>query len=97
MASEPAGLLDAAIVNRSLIFEGTGMSVDPQNFFLRIALSTVITPIVGIVLYGTARLVAMAVAKWMPESELKRKLLTDTESGRLAYKPRTAGDKVKNG
>jgi hypothetical protein len=37
------------------------------------------------VLYGIARLIAMAVAKWMPESALKRKLLTDTETKKSAY------------
>lgn len=55
----------------------------------------VIAPAVAILLYGTARLVAKAVARWMPESALKRRLLTDTETGRLAYKPRPHGSTTK--
>lgn len=86
MGSEPAGLLDEAIVCRSAIFTGTGMS-DPQMIFFRIAAGMVIGPVMAIVLFGTARLGAMALVKWMPDSWLKRRLLTDTETGRLAYKP----------
>jgi len=86
MGSEPAGLLDAAMVNKSAIFTGTGMS-DPQMTFFRIAAGFVVGPVIAIVLFGTARLGAMALVKWMPDSWLKRRLLTDTETGRLAYKP----------
>ncbi|MGN2254941.1 hypothetical protein ACFWZ4_16325 [Frateuria sp. GZRe12] len=62
--------------------------LDPNSTILRTAMGIAIAPVVAIVLYGTARLIAMAVAKWMPESALKRRLLTDTETGRLAYKAR---------
>lgn len=92
IASEPAGLLDEAIVYRSAILVGTAMLFDPQWTFMRIGMGIAIGPAVAIVLYGTARLVAMAVAKWMPESVLKRRLLTDTETGRLAYKPRSGSE-----
>lgn len=77
-------------MNRSLIFEGTDMS-DPQMIFWRIAMGFVIGPVVAIVLFGAARLGAIALVKWMPESSLKRRLLTDTETGRLAYKPTSSG------
>jgi hypothetical protein len=78
------------MVYKSAIFTGTGMS-DPQMIFFRIAMGFVIGPIVAIVLFGLARLGAMALVKWMPESWLKRRLLTDTETGRLAYKPASTG------
>ena len=87
MASEPDGLLLAGKVNRSAILEGTGM-VEPQNFFFRVVAGMVMAPVMAIALYGTARLVAMAVARWMPECALKRKLLTDTETKKLAYRPK---------
>ena len=63
---------------------------DGNNFWLRIGLSLIIYPAVAIVFYGTARLIAMAIARWMPESRLKRRLLTDTDTGRLAYVPKGA-------
>lgn len=96
MASEPAGLLLAARVERSCILFGTGI-VDPQNIFLRVFLGFLIAPVIAILFYGTARLVAMGVARWMPESALKRRLLTDTESGRLAYKPRGRSGDIRKG
>jgi len=96
MASEPDGLLLAARVDRSYILDGTGI-VDPQNIFLRFFMGMLIAPAMAILLYGTARLVAMGVAKWMPESALKRRLLTDTESGRLAYKPRSTRRDIRKG
>ena len=71
--------------------------MDPQNIFVRVFLGMLIAPVMAILFYGTARLVAMGVAKWMPESALKRRLLTDTESGRLAYKPRGSGRDVRKG
>lgn len=61
--------------------------MDPQLLFIKIFGGFIITPLVAILFYGTARLVAMGVAKWMPESALKRALLTDTETKKLAYKP----------
>ncbi|MBB3226984.1 hypothetical protein FHW69_001585 [Luteibacter sp. Sphag1AF] len=70
---------------------------DPQSFFVRLFLGLIIAPAIGILLFGTARLIAMAIAKWMPESALKRRLLTDTESGRLAYKPRSSGRDIRKG
>lgn len=54
--------------------------------FIRIFGGFIVAPTVAFILYGAARLVAMAVAKWMPESALKRRLLTDTETKKLAYK-----------
>lgn len=71
--------------------------MDPQQIFLRVFLGLLIAPTMAILFYGTARLVAMGVAKWMPESALKRRLLTDTESGRLAYKPRGSGSDIRKG
>lgn len=59
--------------------------------FIKVFGGFIIAPAMAILLYGTARLVAMGVARWMPESALKRRLLTDTESGRLAYQPRSTG------
>lgn len=61
--------------------------MDPQQIFLRMFLGMLIAPVMVILFYGTARLVAMALAKWMPESALKRKLLTDTVTKQLAYRP----------
>lgn len=55
--------------------------------FLKVFGGFIIAPIVCILLYGTARLFAMALVKWMPECKLKRILLTDTETKQLAYKP----------
>lgn len=51
-------------------------------------MGAVSAPVIAFVLYGTARLVAISLAKWMPESALKRRLLTDTDTGRLAYRPK---------
>lgn len=50
-------------------------------------MAVVIYPVAAIVLYGTARLVAMVLVRVMPDSKLKRKLFTDTDTGLLAYKP----------
>lgn len=61
--------------------------MDPQSFFIRVLLGAIIAPAMAVTLYLPARLVAMAVAKWMPECALKRKLLTDTETKKLAYRP----------
>lgn len=78
------------MVYKSAIFTGTGMS-DPQMVFFRLAAGFVIGPAIAILLFGVARLGAMALVKWMPESWLKRRLLTDTETGSLAYKPTSTG------
>lgn len=56
--------------------------------FLKVFGGFIIAPIMAILFFGTARLVAIAVARWMPECALKRKLLTDTETKRLAYRPK---------
>lgn len=56
--------------------------------FIKVFGGFLIAPVMALLLYGTARLIAMGVAKWMPESSLKRKLLTDTETKRLAYRPK---------
>jgi hypothetical protein len=63
------------------------MNQDNHTLF-RIFMGVVTTPAIAFVLYGIARLVAMALVKWMPESALKRRLLTDTDTGRLAYRPK---------
>lgn len=54
---------------------------------LRMAMGVVIYPAVAIVLYGTARLIAMVLVRVIPDGPLKRKLFTDTDTGLLAYKP----------
>ena len=64
--------------------------------FIKVFFGLLIAPIMAILFYGTARLIAMGLARWMPESALKRRLLTDTETGRLAYKPRESGRIVRN-
>lgn len=55
--------------------------------FERIAMSVVIYPLTAIVLFGSARLIAMVIVRVMPDGKLKRKLFTDTNTGLLAYKP----------
>ena len=50
-------------------------------------MSIVIYPVVAIVLFGSARLIAMVLVRVLPDSKLKRKLFTDTDTGLLAYKP----------
>lgn len=57
----------------------------------RIAISVVVYPLTAIVLFGTARLVAMALVRLLPDSKLKRRLFTDTDTGLLAYKPGVRG------
>ena len=59
-----------------------------DHLLFRIFMGAITTPVIAFVLYGTARLVAIALVKWMPESALKRRLLTDTDTGRLAYRPK---------
>jgi hypothetical protein len=54
---------------------------------VRMAMAVVIYPVTAIVLYGSARLIAMALVRVLPDSKLKRKLFTDTDTGLLAYKP----------
>lgn len=56
--------------------------------FIKVFGGLILAPVMTILFYGTARLIAMGVARWMPESALKRKLLTDTETKRLAYRPK---------
>lgn len=55
--------------------------------FIKIFGGFVIAPIVAFAILGPARLGAVAVRKWMPECWLKRKLLTDPETGKLDYIP----------
>lgn len=57
------------------------------NSMLRTAMGIVIYPAVAIVLFGSARLIAMVLVRVMPDGPLKRKLFTDTDTGLLAYKP----------
>lgn len=59
---------------------------DVSHWYVRYAMSLLIYPAVAIGLYGSARLIAMALVRWMPESALKRRLLTDADTGRLAYR-----------
>lgn len=54
---------------------------------IRMAMAVVIYPVTALVLYGSARLIAMLLVRVLPESNLKRKLFTDTDTGLLAYKP----------
>ena len=61
---------------------------ETSHWYVRYGLSLVMMPIVLTALYGTARIIAMGLVKWMPESALKRRLLTDAETGRLAYTPK---------
>lgn len=59
-----------------------------HDHIVRFGLGIIIAPAVAIVLFGTARIVAIALVRWMPESKLKQKLLTDTDTRRLAYTPK---------
>lgn len=54
---------------------------------VRMAMAVVIYPVAAIVLFGTSRLIAMLLVRLLPDSKLKRKLFTDTDTGLLAYKP----------
>lgn len=54
---------------------------------VRMAMAIVIYPVAALVLYGSARLIAMVLVRVLPDSKLKRKLFTDTDTGLLAYKP----------
>lgn len=54
---------------------------------VRLAMGVVIYPAVAIVLYGSARLIAMLLVRVIPDGAIKRKLFTDTDTGLLAYKP----------
>lgn len=54
---------------------------------IRMAMAVVIYPVTALVLYGSARLIAMLLVRVLPDSNLKRKLFTDTDTGLLAYKP----------
>lgn len=54
---------------------------------VRMAMGLVIYPVVAIVLYGSARLIAMGLVRVIPDGRLKRWLFRDTDTGLLAYKP----------
>lgn len=54
---------------------------------VRMAMSVVIYPVAAILLYGSARLIAMVLVRVIPDCRLKRRLFTDTDTGLLAYKP----------
>ena len=54
---------------------------------VRMAMAVVIYPVVAIVLYGSARLIAMLLVRIIPDGPLKRRLFRDTDTGLLAYKP----------
>lgn len=53
---------------------------------MRLAMGLVIYPVMAILLYGSARLIAMGLVRVLPDSALKRKLFTDTDTGLLAYR-----------
>lgn len=53
----------------------------------RLAVAAVAYPVGAIILYGSARLIAMVLVRVIPDCKLKRKLFTDTDTGLLAYKP----------
>ena len=59
-----------------------------HDYAIRFGLGIIIAPAMAIVLFGIARIVAMVLVRWMPESKLKQKLLTDTDTRRLAYTPK---------
>jgi hypothetical protein len=54
---------------------------------VRMAMSVVLYPVMAIVLYGAARLLAMVLVRVIPDGRLKRKLFRDVDTGLLAYKP----------
>ena len=54
---------------------------------VRTAMAVVIYPVAAIVLYGSARLIAMLLVRIIPDGPLKRRLFRDTDTGLLAYKP----------
>lgn len=54
----------------------------------RAAMGIAVGPIVAIVIYGSARILAMILVRIIPESRLKRRLFTDADTGRLAYTPK---------
>lgn len=64
------------------------MAVD---LITRVAMGAVIGPVTAIVLYGSARIMAMILVRVIPESKLKRRLFTDADTGRLAYTPKVRG------
>lgn len=72
------------------------MLVDGNNPVVRFAYGLVILPIVAIVLYGSARIAAMILVRIIPDGPLKRRLFTDTETGRLAYTPKVRGDGLRD-
>jgi len=43
---------------------------DPQAWGARLAMSFVVVPVFAIVLFGTGRLVALGVRRWMPDGPL---------------------------
>lgn len=63
------------------------MMLIENSAMVRTAMAVVIYPIAATVLYGSARLIAMVLVRVLPDSKLKRKLFTDTDTGLLAYKP----------
>lgn len=63
------------------------MMLIENSAMVRMAMAVVIYPVATIILFGTSRLIAMVLVRVMPDSKLKRKLFTDTDTGLLAYKP----------
>lgn len=72
MRSEPAGELDAAIVNRSAIFEGTGMSLSQQMVALVIAL--IVCQIFYVVARAFGCTVNLLVDRWIKSPRIKAML-----------------------
>lgn len=50
-------------------------------------MAAAIYPLTAIVLFGSARLIAMVLVRVIPDGPIKRKLFRDTDTGLLAYKP----------
>jgi len=54
---------------------------------VRMAISAMLYPVMAILLYGAARLIAMVLVRIIPDGRLKQALFRDTDTGLLAYKP----------
>lgn len=58
-----------------------------HHALFRLVVATAAYPVGAILLYGSARLIAMVLVRIIPDCKLKRRLFTDTDTGLLAYKP----------
>jgi len=64
------------------------------DLITRSAMGMVVGPLAAIVIYGSARILAMILVRIIPESRLKRRLFTDADTGRLAYTPKVRREGV---